>query len=67
MKIVVIGAGQVGSTVVEALHDEHDITVVDLDEQRLSALAERYEAGSSSETAPAAVRSRRPESGTPVS
>jgi trk system potassium uptake protein len=44
MKIVVIGAGQVGSTVVEALHDEHDITVVDLDEERLSALAERFDA-----------------------
>ena len=44
MKIVVIGAGQVGSTVVEALHDEHDITVVDLDEQRLAALAERFDA-----------------------
>ena len=45
MKIVVIGAGQVGSTVVEALHDEHDITVIDLDEERLSALAERFDAG----------------------
>jgi trk system potassium uptake protein TrkA len=45
MKIVVIGAGQVGSTVVEALHDEHDMTVVDLDEERLTALAERYNAG----------------------
>jgi trk system potassium uptake protein TrkA len=44
MEIVVIGAGQVGSTVVEALHDEHDITVIDLDEERLSALAERYDA-----------------------
>jgi trk system potassium uptake protein len=44
MKIVVIGAGQVGSTVVEALHDEHDMTVVDLDEERLSALAERFDA-----------------------
>src|SRR5918994_6600763 len=44
MKIVVIGAGQVGSTVVEALHDEHDITVVDLDEGRLTRLAERYNA-----------------------
>jgi trk system potassium uptake protein TrkA len=44
MKIVVIGAGQVGSTVVEALHDEHDITVIDLDEERLTALAERYDA-----------------------
>jgi trk/ktr system potassium uptake protein len=44
MKIVVIGAGQVGSTVVEALHGEHDLTVVDLDEERLTALAERYNA-----------------------
>jgi trk/ktr system potassium uptake protein len=43
MKIVVIGAGQVGSTVVEALHDEHDMTVIDLDEERLTALAERYD------------------------
>src|SRR5918994_2385088 len=44
MKIVVIGAGQVGSTVVEALHREHDITVIDLDEQRLNALGERFDA-----------------------
>jgi trk system potassium uptake protein TrkA len=44
LKIVVIGAGQVGSTVVEALHDEHDMTVIDLDESRLSALAERFDA-----------------------
>jgi trk system potassium uptake protein len=43
MKIVVIGAGQVGSTVVEALHDEHHMTVIDLDEARLTALAERYD------------------------
>jgi trk system potassium uptake protein len=43
MKIVVIGAGQVGSTVVESLHDEHDMTVIDLDEERLTALAERYD------------------------
>jgi trk/ktr system potassium uptake protein len=45
MKIVVIGAGQVGSTVVEALHHDHDITVIDLDEERLAALSERYDAG----------------------
>ena len=31
VKIFVIGAGQVGSTIVEALHDEHDVTVIDLD------------------------------------
>ena len=43
MKIIVVGAGQVGSTVIEALHDEHDITVVDLDPQRLSALSYRYD------------------------
>jgi trk system potassium uptake protein len=43
MRIVVIGAGQVGSTVVEALHDEHDLLVVDLDSQRLGALGERFD------------------------
>ena len=43
MKIVIIGAGQVGSTIVEALHDEHEVTVVDLDGARLSALSYRYD------------------------
>lgn len=43
MKIFVIGAGQVGSTVVEALHDEHDVTVIDLDPGRLSAFSYRYD------------------------
>jgi trk system potassium uptake protein TrkA len=43
MKIVVIGAGQVGATVVEALHDEHDLLVVDLDSARLGALGERFD------------------------
>jgi trk system potassium uptake protein TrkA len=39
----VIGAGQVGSTIVEALHDEHDVTVIDLDRARLEPLAYRYD------------------------
>ena len=43
MKIVIVGAGQVGWTVVEALHDEHEVTVVDLDPQRLTALSYRYD------------------------
>ncbi|MGH3103600.1 MAG: Trk system potassium transporter TrkA [Gaiellaceae bacterium] len=43
MKIVIIGAGQVGSTIVEALHGEHDLTMIDLDPTRLSALAYRYD------------------------
>jgi trk system potassium uptake protein len=43
MKIVVIGAGQVGSTVVEGLHDEHDVTVVDLDDSRLEAISHRHD------------------------
>ena len=43
MKILVIGAGQVGTTIVEALHAEHQITVVDTDPARLSALAHRYD------------------------
>jgi trk system potassium uptake protein TrkA len=43
LRIFVIGAGQVGSTVVEALHDEHEITVMDLDVSRLTPLAYRYD------------------------
>jgi trk system potassium uptake protein TrkA len=43
MKIFVIGAGQVGSTIVEALHDEHTITVFDIDPARLTALSYRFD------------------------
>jgi len=43
VRILVIGAGQVGSTIVEALHAEHDITVIDLDHARLNALAYRFD------------------------
>jgi trk/ktr system potassium uptake protein len=43
VRIFVIGAGQVGSTIVEALHDEHELTVMDLDPSRLSPLAYRYD------------------------
>ena len=43
MKIFVVGAGQVGVTVVRALHDEHDLTVFDLDASRLMALSSRYD------------------------
>ena len=43
MRIFVIGAGQVGTTIVEALHAEHDLTVFDLDPTRLSPLSYRYD------------------------
>src|ERR671919_725514 len=43
MKIVVLGAGHVGRAVVDALHTEHEITVIDIDEQRLSSLSDRYD------------------------
>jgi trk/ktr system potassium uptake protein len=43
MKIFVVGAGQVGVAVVEALHDEHDVTVLDLDVARLQALSYRFD------------------------
>ena len=43
MKIVVLGAGQVGATIVEALHGDHHITVIDLDSKRLQALSYRYD------------------------
>ena len=43
MKIIVVGAGQVGSTIVEALHSEHDLTVIDTVRERLEPLAYRYD------------------------
>jgi trk system potassium uptake protein len=43
VKIFIIGAGHVGSTIVEALHDEHHLTVIDLDPGRLAPIANRYD------------------------
>lgn len=44
MKIFVIGAGQVGFEIVEALHTEHDVTVLDTEPSRLAAMSERFDA-----------------------
>jgi trk system potassium uptake protein TrkA len=45
VRIFVVGAGQVGSTIVEALHkdEEHELTVIDLDRSRLLALSHRFD------------------------
>jgi trk system potassium uptake protein len=43
MRVLVIGAGQVGTAVVESLHEAHDVTVIDLDTARLNALTYRYD------------------------
>jgi trk system potassium uptake protein TrkA len=43
LKIYIVGAGQVGSTIVEALHDDHDITVIDTDGARLSAVGSEFD------------------------
>src|SRR5918997_147033 len=45
MRIFIIGAGQVGSTIVEALHTEHELTVVDEDASRLEAVSSRFDIG----------------------
>ena len=43
VRVFLIGAGQVGTTIVEALHDEHDITIVDTEASRLQALTARFD------------------------
>ena len=44
MKIIVLGAGQVGASVAHSLsHEENDITVVDTDASRLKVLQERLD------------------------
>jgi FAD/FMN-containing dehydrogenase len=44
MKIVILGAGQVGGSVAESLvSEQNDITVIDLDPDRLRALQDRFD------------------------
>lgn len=43
MKVFLIGAGQVGTTIVEALHEDHEITVLDNEASRLRAIAGRFD------------------------
>jgi len=44
MKIVILGAGQVGSTVASALvHEDNDITIVDINERRLKELQDQMD------------------------
>jgi len=43
VKVFVIGAGQVGTTIVEALHEEHELTVLDNEASRLHAIAGRFD------------------------
>ena len=43
MRIVVLGAGNVGRAVVDALYADHQVTVIDTDAQRLAMLSERYD------------------------
>lgn len=43
MRIIVLGAGHVGRAIVDALYEEHDITVIDTDAIRLQDLADRYD------------------------
>jgi trk system potassium uptake protein len=43
VRVFLIGAGQVGTTIVEALHEDHEITVVDTEASRLQALTARFD------------------------
>jgi len=43
VRIIVMGAGHVGMTIVEALHTEHELVVVDLDPGRLRELSYAYD------------------------
>lgn len=38
MKVVIVGAGQVGSTIADSLSGDHDVTVIDIDAKRVDAL-----------------------------
>ncbi|MEF8883322.1 MAG: Trk system potassium transporter TrkA [Halapricum sp.] len=38
MRVVIVGAGEVGSTIAESLADSHEVVVIDLDSDRVEAL-----------------------------
>ncbi len=38
-----LGAGHVGHALVEALHEDHELALIDLDDDRLAAMRERYD------------------------
>ena len=42
MRVFLIGAGQVGSTIVEALHHDHELTVMDNEASRLYTVVAVY-------------------------
>src|SRR5215207_2495359 len=43
MNIILLGAAHIGRALVDALHEEHEITVVDISGDRLAALSSRYD------------------------
>jgi trk system potassium uptake protein len=43
VRVFLIGAGQVGFAIVDALHNEHELTVLDTEPSRLRAIAERFD------------------------
>jgi trk system potassium uptake protein TrkA len=43
MRIIVLGAGHVGQAIVAALYEQHEVTVIDTDADRLQTLADRFD------------------------
>src|SRR5215213_2835633 len=43
MNIMLLGAAHIGRALVDALHEEHEITVIDISADRLAALSSRYD------------------------
>jgi trk system potassium uptake protein TrkA len=43
MRILVLGAGHVAHALVQALHEEHEITVIDINPRQLAALSARFD------------------------
>ncbi len=43
MRIIVLGAAHIGHALIDALHEEHELTVIDTDPQRLATLSNRYD------------------------
>lgn len=43
MRVIVVGAGAVGTTALESLHEHHDCTAIDVDGTRLKRVSDRFD------------------------
>ncbi len=66
MRVIVVGAGEVGSNIAASLDDDHNVVVIDTDPDRIDAITYAYDVLAIQATAPRSRRCGRPASRTRI-